>query len=122
MSWHKIPGLDGYEIKKDGSIRSWLDRGRNRRLSKPRIKTPTAHTGGAYVNIHGKIYKVAHLLAMTFIKPCPRRHRVVFKDGNTKNIKLSNLIWHSLPQRQFDDAVESRAQEIVKETMRRLRQ
>lgn len=52
QKWRPVPGFPGYEISRDGTVRSWRGMGRNpKRPQEPKIMTPRLQHGGLYIRV-----------------------------------------------------------------------
>ncbi len=111
MTWTQIKDFPGYEISRDGLVRSWVGRGRHRdkEAAKAHEVTPIWLPSNRWAVRLVRDQKrhlrcVANLVLETFVGPPPAQGighlknvaDVVFADGDPSNISLSNLSWKTL--------------------------
>lgn len=113
--WTPIPGFDGYEITRDGRVRSWRRRERTwRGYHPPRRDEPVemTHQISAYgypmlvlrlPNGTPTSRTIHRLLALAFLPPpMPGQTDVCHNDGNPMNYSLDNLRWDTHQANQMD--------------------
>lgn len=95
--WRKIPGFDGsYEISTEGRVRSWMPIG-TIQAKKPRVLRPSAsHRAGSLTVGLGKRgarkkVTVRSLMRDVWMRGKLDGYVVHHKDGDWKNVRLSNL-------------------------------
>ncbi len=95
--WRKIPGFDGlYEISTEGRVRSWMPIGAIQ-AKKPRVLRPSAsHRAGSLTVGLGKRgarkkVTVRSLMRDVWMRGKLDGYVVHHKDGDWKNVRLSNL-------------------------------
>lgn len=98
MSWRPVKDFPGYEVSADGAVRSFAARGRSGEPTQPRAITPVwlkNQRWGVRMNRDGvrHLRCVANLVLEAFVGPPPGTDHVVFADGDSSNIKLSNISW-----------------------------
>ena len=123
--WLPIQGYPGYEVSDQGKIRS------DRYCSLQgftKIKQPIANAHGY---LHIQLFKdkkpknltVASLVASHFKPPPSVDSKIVHKDGNKQNNRVSNLEWKPLqknrqPKRERPKPVQLTTQQIVDEVLK----
>lgn len=117
--FHPIPGHDGYEITRDGQIRSYwrpggtggINQGRFK-LDKPRLLSPGPDKKGyLVVNVRDnagnrKLRKVHSLVLLTFRGPRPNGKESCHKDNDKINNRIGNL-YYGTPIQNKADAVKA---------------
>lgn len=95
--WRKIPGFDGlYEISTEGRVRSWMPIG-TIPAKKPRILTPSGSykAGSLTIGLGRKKSRrkvtVRSLMRDVWMRGKLDGYVVHHKDGDWKNVRLSNL-------------------------------
>jgi hypothetical protein len=87
--WKPIPDAPGYEASNQGRIRSF------RQKPEGHILSPSIHDNrlGVQVVMKGqcKYIRIAKLVALTFIGPCPDNMEICHTDGDSSNDRLENL-------------------------------
>lgn len=106
--WKNIPDYKGYEVSDMGNVRSWLDYTQILRYRKsPRVlKIGYDHDGYRGVSLYKdkkpKRFKVATLVAITFIGPRPDGLVVCHKNGNCSDDRLENLEYKTQKENILD--------------------
>lgn len=86
--WKEVPNSDGrYYLNRDGELYSVL-RGRILKRQFSGTISYRIRRGNGYENV-----AVARLVAQLFLGPLPKGHRLAFKDHDSENVRLSNLIY-----------------------------
>lgn len=106
MSFTPLNDFPGYEISKDGEVRSWQGRGHITRVKKAHPVTPVwlkSNRWAVRLVRDGKRHLrcVANLVLETFVGQPPSLGQgtyqnladVVFKDSDPTNVCLDNLEW-----------------------------
>lgn len=95
-----IPGFPGYRVGSDGTI--WTNKCRNRRgvYQREWVQRVTQPNNDAlylcvnlFVDRKTVRVKVARLVLLAFVGPCPPGMECCHGDGNPKNDALANLRW-----------------------------
>jgi hypothetical protein len=98
MTWTPITEFPGYEISREGVVRSWVGRGKIRSVKKPHDITPIwlEKQGRWAVRLVKDGVRhlrcVANLMLTTFVSEV-KDGTVVFKDEDPTNLALENLSW-----------------------------
>jgi len=103
--WKPIPGFPGYDVSDHGRVRSYYARGGNgtgkkwhlsgtpqRNLSPSASRSEVGYLGiQLCANGNSRYTKIAPLVLLAFVGPCPDGMEVCHNDGDPKNNHLSNL-------------------------------
>lgn len=97
--WKSIPGFPGYEVSKQGQVRSyrkqtgfskWVIDQIPQRILKPSL---AGRYLGVILRLDGKAYRkrIAELVLLAFVGPRPEGLEICHNDGDPHNNHLSNL-------------------------------
>ena len=85
--WQKISGFETYRVSFDGRVKN----------ESGRVLKQFLRDGRLCVNLYGNgkhhHQLVAHLVLEAFVGPRCGNNQSVYKDGNTRNVHVSNLAW-----------------------------
>jgi hypothetical protein len=109
--WHSIPGFPGYEITKEGMVRSidreiWKFNPMTNSViphkRKGKILKRIDVQGYLRVNLAGTIRQVHHLVLLTFVGPMPAGMQVRHLNGNSGDPRLVNLAYGTSADNRAD--------------------
>lgn len=98
LNWRPIPGFGGwYDISRDGEIRSWKKSNHGRRETPRKLKASYSKCGAMQLALSDEFgrslpYKVAHLMAKTWMGGIPDGMYVYHKNGDVRDNTLNNLV------------------------------
>lgn len=108
--WKMPPRFPGYDVSTGGRIRTyWQMRATASvvdRKARPVVMKPSTDDRGAkYVIMHqaGGLKKnavLARVILDTFVRQGGRRDKVIYKDGDRGNVKLTNLSYQQKPAKR----------------------
>lgn len=110
-AWRAIPGHSGYEVSDHGRVRSidrWVVHAKHgKAFYRGRILRPQPNSGG-YLQVNlgiGILKRIAPLVMLAFVGPCPAGLEACHNDNNKLNNRLSNLRYGTRSSNQMDRVV-----------------
>jgi len=95
--WKAIPGFEGYEVSDQGQVRSYRKYGGGLSLTSHLLKPSTSRPRGGYKAVglrrNGQTYqkRVARLVLLAFVGPCPNGMEMCHNNSNSDDDRLENL-------------------------------
>ena len=106
--WKRVLNFDGYEVSRDGSVRSWLPERKNAKPPvQPRILKFVVTPGGyrqvnLYANGKRRVVRIPILVAETFHGPRPVNAVLRHLNGNCQDDRAVNIKWGTTQENNDD--------------------